>query len=76
MPPLWYEVGLHTADGVYDVVGASLPGLPGVEIGHNAFIAWAVTNARPDVQDLFIETLNADGTAYRFQGQWQPLGPA
>ncbi len=73
MPPLWYEVGLHTADGQYDVVGASLPGLPGVLIGHNASIAWAVTNARPDVQDLFIETLNAEGTAYRFQGQWRPL---
>jgi penicillin amidase len=62
MPNLWYEVGLHTEDGLYDVIGASIPGLPGIEIGHNAHIAWAVTNARPDVQDLFIETLSADGT--------------
>lgn len=73
MPTLWYEVGLHTRDGQYDVVGASLPGLPGVEIGHNANIAWAVTNARPDVQDLFIETLNADGTQYQFKNEWKDI---
>ncbi len=73
MPTLWYEVGLHTTDGQYDVVGASLPGLPGIEIGHNAHIAWAVTNARPDVQDLFIETLNADGTQYEFMDEWKDL---
>ncbi len=73
MPTLWYEVGLHTADDRYHVVGASLPGLPGVEIGHNAAIAWAVTNARPDVQDLFIETLNEDGTQYQFEDEWKPL---
>ncbi|MBM3180143.1 MAG: penicillin acylase family protein [Chloroflexi bacterium] len=73
MPTLWYEVGLHTTDGQYDVVGASLPGLPGIEIGHNAHIAWAVTNARPDVQDLFIETINADGTQYQFNNEWKNI---
>jgi penicillin amidase len=73
MPTLWYEVGLHTSDGQYDVVGASLPGLPGIEIGHNAHVAWAVTNARPDVQDLFIETLNADGTQYQFKNEWKDI---
>jgi len=73
MPTLWYEVGLHTSDGQYDVVGASLPGLPGIEIGHNAHVAWAVTNARPDVQDLFIETLNADGTQYQFMDEWKDI---
>ncbi|MDD2922267.1 MAG: penicillin acylase family protein [Anaerolineales bacterium] len=73
MPTLWYEVGLHTSDGKYDVVGASLPGLPGVEIGHNARVAWSVTNARPDVQDLYIETLNADGTQYQFKNEWKDI---
>ena len=73
MPTLWYEVGLHTKDNQYNVVGASLPGLPGVEIGHNTDIAWAVTNARPDVQDLFVETLNADGAQYQFNGEWKDI---
>jgi penicillin amidase len=73
MPSLWYEAGLHTADGAYDVVGGSLPGLPGIEIGHNARIAWGVTNARPDVQDLFVETLDDTGNRYQFQGEWRDL---
>ncbi len=73
MPNLWYEIGLHTADHSYDVVGGSLPASPGVLIGHNAFIAWGVTNARPDVQDLFKETLSADGTQYLFRGAWRDL---
>ncbi len=73
MPSLWYEVGLHSQDGVYRLVGGSLPGIPGVEIGHNARIAWGVTNARPDVQDLFLETLDPEGARYRFQGEWREL---
>lgn len=73
MPTLWYEIGLHTSDGTYDVIGSSLPGIPGIEIGHNAHIAWGVTNARPDVQDLFVETLNDDGTQYQFEGEWKDL---
>ncbi len=73
MPSLWYEVGLHSQDGVYDVAGSSLPGIPGIEIGHNARIAWGVTNARPDVQDVFIETLNPEGTQYQFEGEWRDL---
>lgn len=36
-----------------DCIGASLPGAPGVIIGHNQRIAWSVTNLHFDVQDLF-----------------------
>ncbi len=73
MPSLWYEVGLHSRDGAYNVAGASLPGIPGIEIGHNAHIAWGVTNARPDVQDIFVETLDESGERYLFRGEWRPL---
>ena len=71
MPSLWYEVGLH-APGV-DVIGASLPGTPAVVIGHNAHIAWGMTNLASDTQDLFIERLNEAGDAYEWQGQMEPL---
>lgn len=73
MPSLWYEMGLRTVDERYTVVGGSLPGLSGIQIGHNGYIAWGVTNARPDVQDLFVETLNEDGTRYLFMGEWREL---
>ena len=48
-----------------DVVGGTLPGAPGVVLGHNQRIAWGFTNTRPDTQDLFIETLDPnDPTRY------------
>src|SRR6185436_5554200 len=41
-PPVWYFAHLH-APGL-DVVGASLPGVPGVIIGRNQRLAWGFTN--------------------------------
>ena len=47
------------------MVGVSFGGVPGVVLGHNARIAWGVTNVEPDVQDLVIETVDpADPTHY------------
>src|SRR3990172_8509546 len=75
MPSIWYEIGLH-CDPVgpecpIEVVGSSFAGAPGVIIGHNARIAWGVTNLGPDVQDLFIEHINPDNpNQYEYQGQW------
>jgi penicillin amidase len=75
MPAIWYEVGLHcravSAVCPYDVVGFSMAGVPGVIAGHNARIAWGVTNVGPDVQDLYIEKLNpANPFQYEVNGQW------
>ena len=39
----------------FHVSGVTFAGAPGVVIGHNERIAWGVTNAFPDVQDLYIE---------------------
>lgn len=67
-PSIWYLARLE-APG-FHVLGATLPGLPGVVIGRNQRIAWGVTNARPDTQDLFIETIDpADSGRYLFQGE-------
>ncbi|MFN8481677.1 MAG: penicillin acylase family protein [Anaerolineae bacterium] len=74
LPSVWWEVGLH--GGGFDVVGASLVGVPGVIIGHNNRIAWGVTNVGPDVQDLYIEHvrgLDGDRPEYEYQGQWLPM---
>ena len=58
-PPVWYFAHLSTP-GV-DVIGATLPGVPGVVIGHNQRIAWGFTNTGTDVQDLYLEKVLADG---------------
>jgi penicillin amidase len=59
MPNLWYEV--HLRSGNLDVVGVSLPGLPYVIVGHNQRIAWGFTNLGPTVEDVYVETFNANG---------------
>lgn len=54
-PSQWYLAHLEAPD--VQVVGASLPGIPGIILGRNAHVAWAFTNTLPDSQDLFIEKL-------------------
>ena len=58
-PPVWYFAHL-SAPGM-NVIGATLPGVPGVILGRNQRIAWGFTNTGPDVQDLYIEKLDAAG---------------
>jgi penicillin G amidase len=73
IPCLWYEVGLY--GGPYRVVGASLPGTPGVVIGHNEEIAWSVTAALTDVQDLYVERFKEGGSShYEHAGGWREAG--
>jgi len=70
LPNVWYEC--HLQGGDYNVTGVSLPGLPGIIIGHNEHIAWGMTTAWQDVQDLYIEKFNPDNPhQYEFQGQWE-----
>ena len=56
VPALWYFAHL-SAPGL-NVIGATLPGIPTVALGHNDRIAWGFTNTAPDVQDLYIERIN------------------
>ncbi len=58
VPALWYFAHL-SAPGL-NVIGATLPGIPGVVLGHNDRIAWGFTNTSPDVQDLYVERINPD----------------
>ena len=63
-PALWYFARLQ-APGL-DVAGATMPGLPLVVLGQNARIAWGFTNTGPDVQDLYVEQVDAaDPARYR-----------
>lgn len=57
VPPFWYVVHLTAADGL-NVIGATIPGLPAIVVGHNARIAWGVTNVGFDVQDVYAERLD------------------
>ena len=67
IPGIWYMVHLK-APGL-DVAGVSLPGAPGVTVGHNQRIAWGITNLQFDVQDLYIERFDERTGNYLFHGQ-------
>lgn len=56
-----------------NVRGVSLPGIPGVLLGHNERIAWGSTALMADAQDVFIEELDFERGRYRFRGDFLPL---
>jgi penicillin amidase len=54
VPSLWFLARLE--GGGVDVTGATIPGLPALLAGRTAHVAWGVTDAYADTQDLFVET--------------------
>jgi penicillin amidase len=53
LPGIWHPIGLF-APGI-QAVGAAYPGVPGIVVGRTAHVAFGVTNAYGDSQDLYIE---------------------
>jgi penicillin amidase len=76
MPGVWYQVGLHCTEVgdscPFDVSGYGFAGMPGVVVGHNASIAWGMTNMAPDVTDFFLERVAGEDTYLR-DGRQVPL---
>ena len=58
LPSIWFENSLES-EGELKLYGWSIPGSPGVVIGHNEKIAWGNTNIG-DTQDLFLEKRDPD----------------
>ncbi|WP_406158202.1 penicillin acylase family protein [Streptomyces sp. NBC_00882] len=75
LPSVWYQMGLHcrtvSSTCQYDVSGYTFAGMPGVVVGHNAKIAWGMTNSGVDVTDLYLEKLSGDG--YLYDGKTKPF---
>jgi penicillin G amidase len=57
-PGPWYLAHLKSPER--ELIGATMPGLPGVVLGHNGTIAWGFTNTGSDTQDLFVERVDPD----------------
>ena len=79
-PNTWYRIGLTApagseaawpANGAGEsedwwVFGLSLPGMPGIAIGTNGYVAWGFTNSEVDTQDLVrVEEHPTDPSRYR-----------
>lgn len=65
-PGLWYLARIELAGG--GVIGGTIPGIPAVLSGRNTRLAWGVTPAQIDDQDLFIEEVQP-GDAGRYRGK-------
>ena len=69
-PAIWYFAHLD-APGM-NVIGGTLPGIPGVVLGRTDQYAWSFTNTGPDVQDLYIEQIDPKNPAM-YRGPDGPL---
>jgi penicillin G amidase len=70
-PGAWIE--LHLRAPGYEARGVAAPFAPGIVLGTTAHHAWGATNVCGDVQDLYLERLNDEGTAARYEDAWEPL---
>ena len=70
-PGRWYVASINTND--MNVTGFTLPGVPGVIIGKNNYVAWALTNIMEDDADFYLEKLDSTGTKYFYDNKWNNL---
>ncbi|WP_030158661.1 GNAT family N-acetyltransferase [Glycomyces sp. NRRL B-16210] len=74
LPGAYQQIRLSCDE--FDVVGLAVPGIPGIaHFGHTGSVAWGITNAMADTQDLYRERLrrNADGSVEAFGPDgWEP----
>jgi acyl-homoserine-lactone acylase len=69
-PTAWYEAQVSTPE--FSVVGAVIPGLPLITMGHNGKIAWHTTNNDPDLADIYRFKINPDnGNEYLSSDGWK-----
>ncbi len=69
LPGIWQEIVIRCKDNV--LLGASLPGAPGIAIGRTNAISWGVTYSFMDMVDFRVEHCR-DGK-YRRGSQWKPF---
>ncbi|GAA3910659.1 hypothetical protein GCM10023084_73460 [Streptomyces lacrimifluminis] len=66
-PGVYQQVRLSCPE--FDVIGLAVPGVPGIaHFGHTGTVAWAITNAMADYQDLYEERIRRTGTSFTGAG--------
>ncbi|MBK7892635.1 MAG: penicillin acylase family protein [Bdellovibrionales bacterium] len=72
LPALWFPIQL--SGPTINVFGASLPGAPGVVVGFNQKMGWAVTNGADDVLDWYqLRFRDEHRQEYLFDDAWRPV---
>ncbi|MFJ5968387.1 penicillin acylase family protein [Streptomyces sp. NPDC093060] len=66
-PGVYQQIRLSCPE--FDVVGLAVPGVPGIaHFGHTGTVAWSITNAMADYQDLYRERLRRTGAGVEALG--------
>lgn len=79
LPSTWYLMHLKTDNSgapqtPYEVWGATIPGLPYVQLGHNRHIAWGITAALCDDVEIYREKSHRiDRELYLHARRWHKL---
>lgn len=69
IPAIWHVQHLEWQGGM--CAGATVPGAPAVVLGRNRRVAWGMTTAMVDTQDLYLERLHPDDPhRYEADGAW------
>lgn len=69
-PSKWYEASFYNAQRRMSVSGFTLPGAPGVAIGHNGAVSWGMTNLMCDDADFYLlKRDSAEKNKYVFRDQ-------
>ena len=58
--------------GDFHVAGVTVPGIPYIIAGHNEHIAWGFTALYGDMQDVYVEQVNAQDE-YKAADGWHPV---
>jgi penicillin G amidase len=72
LPSYWYEIQLATPKT--NAYGGTLPGAPGIIVGFNDKVSWAVTNGMDDITDWFeLKFRDENKYEYLHGGIWRPV---
>jgi len=70
LPAIWFEMQMHTPN--FNAYGVSFPGIPGIVIGFNEYIAFGFTNSERDVRDYYdIKFKDESRREYWFNNTWR-----
>ena len=77
LPSVWYLAHLRVETNspqpdAYEAWGASIPGIPCIQVGHNRQIAWGITAALCDDAEIYREKLHPVEPSLYFTGErWE-----
>lgn len=71
LPSKWYLAVIKSNN--LKLAGVTLPGVPGIVIGKNDNISWALTNLMNDETDFYLETLDSTKNFYLLDNNWKKL---